>query len=401
MKVLMLSDLYTPVIGGGERHVQLLSREFVKRGHEVVVCTIGHPSLSRYEEENDVKVCRLEGIFQKLTFLFKDPTRRWHPPTSDWLVSKKLDQIVFKEKPDIVHAHGRILYSMLTLRSKHDIPLIVTLHGYWPVCPTSNLMNGSVICDSPLTKHCISCGRESYSAVKSLAVYLATKLNSSKLKLVDKFVAVSSFVGKVHLRHLGLRDRDIVVLPNFYAPEVSRETSVANNLPEDFILFVGALIPHKGVNVLIEAYQRLHPRTKLVVIGARHPSYALRKHENVLVIENAPRELVLEAYRRCRFAVFPSIWPDPCPTVAFEAMSHKKAIISSRIGGFTDIVVDGETGILVPANDVEALSSVMKHLLGHSEIAESMGQKGHELWKQRFTPEVVIPQIEGLYQSEL
>lgn len=68
MKVLMLADLYPPTMGGGERHVQALSRELAKGGHRVNVCTIGHPSLPRYEEENGVKVYRLEGVFQNVPY---------------------------------------------------------------------------------------------------------------------------------------------------------------------------------------------------------------------------------------------------------------------------------------------------------------------------------------------
>jgi glycosyltransferase involved in cell wall biosynthesis len=190
MKVLMLSDLFAPVIGGGQRHVQLLSRELAERGHEVVVCTIGHPSLPKYEEEEGVKVYRLKGLFQRMPFLFRDPTRQWHPPTPDWLVNKEIKRLLFNEKPDIVHVHGRILYSMLPLKNKYDIPLVVTLHAYWAICPTSNLRRGNVLCDRPLSKDCISCSRGSYGVAKCLAVYLATKLNMSKLKLVDKFIAV-------------------------------------------------------------------------------------------------------------------------------------------------------------------------------------------------------------------
>lgn len=399
MKVLMLSDLYPPVVGGGERHVQSLSRELAKRGHEVSVCTIGHQSLPKYEEEDGVKVYRLEGIFQRIPFLFRDATRRWHPPTSDWLVTKKLEQILFEHKPDIIHAHGRIVYSMFPLKNKLDIPLVVTLHGYWAFCLTAALMKGNVVCNSPLTKDCISCGRESYGVAKCLAVYLGTRLNRSKLKLVDKFIAVSYFVKEVHLKYLELRDKDIVVIPNFFAPEVNVETIGAISLPQDYILFVGALIPVKGINVLIEAYEKLHTKTKLVLIGTSHPHYHYRGTENILIMENVPRHVVIQAYKNCRFAIFPSIFPEPFGTVVLEAMSHKKAVITPSIGGFIDMVADGETGILVPPNDAEALSNAIRYLLENPQIAQDLGQKGYEHWKQNFTAEAVVPRIAELYQS--
>jgi len=395
----MLSDLYSPIVGGGERHVQSLSRALAQNGHKITVCTIGHPGLPGYEEEHGMKIYRLEGLFQKMPFLFKDPTRRWHPPTSDWLITRKLQQIVAKEKPNIIQVHGRILHSMLSLSNELGIPLVVTLHSYWAICPTSSLMNGATTCDTPLTMHCISCGRQSYGMAKSLAAYLGTKVNRKKLRLVNKFIAVSSFVREVHLRNLGLNDDKIVVIPNFYAPEASGEIRTTNKLPKDFILFVGALTPIKGVNALTEAYQKLDVGIKLVLIGAKHPAYHYKSTENILVVENAPYDVVMEAYRNCRFAVFPSIWPEPFGIVNLEAMSHRKAVIASKIGGFTDIVVDGETGILVPPNDARALSDAMSYLLKNPALADDMGQNGYERWRQNFTPELVVPQIEELYNS--
>lgn len=100
-------------------------------------------------------------------------------------------------------------------------------------------------------------------------------------------------------------------------------------------------------------------------------------------------------------ALFPSIWPDPCPTVAFEAMSYKKIIITSSAGGFTDVVLDGETGILVSPNETEALSNALNYLLGKPEVAEKVGNKGYERWRQNFTPEAVVSKIERLYHSLL
>ena len=149
---------------------------------------------------------------------------------------------------------------------------------------------------------------------------------------------------------------------------------------------------------MTKAFGYLKIETGLVIMGRRHPEHHYQSIENRLVVENAPRA-VLEAYSKCRFVVVPSVYPEPFGTVTLEAMSYKKAVIASRTGGLTDVVVDGETGILVPPNDPEALTSAMNYLLENLTVAEGMGQKGYERWRQNFTPEVVAPQIEELYQS--
>ena len=123
MKIMMLSDLYPPFQGGIEAHVESLSNQLSKRGHEVFVCTIGRLDLPDYEVKNGVKIYRLEGLFQRIPFLFKDPARKWHPPARDWLISKRLAQIIEKERPDIIHAHGWMVYSIIPLKKRFKIPL--------------------------------------------------------------------------------------------------------------------------------------------------------------------------------------------------------------------------------------------------------------------------------------
>lgn len=397
MKILMVSEFYPPVIGGMERHVQSLSQGLAQRGHEVVVCTMGYRDLPNYEEEAGVKIHRLEGFFQRIPLLFKDPAMRYHPPVRDWSLIRQLGPILEAENSDIVHTHGRILYSALALKKRFDIPIVATLHTYALFCPNTSLMRGNAICDKPFTRDCIACGKDMYGMPKSLFAYYGTRMNKGNLKSVDRFIAVSSFVKQVHAKHLGLSDKDIVMIPNFYSPEV--ESGKEIELPEDFILFVGGLTPRKGVNLLIEAYQKLNIKTKLTLMGGTHPDYLYNSTENILVIEKVPHMMVMQAISRCRFAVFPSIWPEPCPTVAFEAMSQRKAVIASEIGGLKDIVVDGETGILVPPNNSDKLADAIAHLLKNPETASKMGARGYERFMKHYTPDAVIPRIVDVYEN--
>lgn len=400
MKILMLAEDYPPIIGGGGRHVQSLSRKLARRGHEVIVCAVKSPGLPEYEQEAGVKIERLQGFFQRIPFLYKDPMRRWHPPVQDCLLVRQLKLIIREEKPDIIHAHGLGLYSALSLKKSFDIPLVATLHGYGFLCPKRSLFTDkSDLCDEPFTRKCIACGRGFYGLVKSLAAYYGVKTSRDKLKSVDKFIAVSSFVKDVHSKHLGLGDRDIVMIPNFYDPEIGRQQKKAVDLAEDFILFVGELAPYKGVDLLIEAYQKVNAKAKLVLIGGKHPDYHYKSTEAIPVIENAPYNVVMEAMSRCRFAVFPSIWADPCPTVAFEAMCQRKAVITSSIGGLKDIVVDGETGILVPPNDSDKLAEAISYLLERPQLASKMGAKGYQRFIENYTADVVISVIIDLYKS--
>ena len=403
MKILMISEFYPPFIEGSGRHASLLGRELTKRGHEVIECTLWHKHLNRVEEQNGVKVIRFEGIFQKTPFLFKNPKMRFHPPLRDWLITKKLKKIVERERPDVIHVHCWILYSVIALKKKFDIPIIVTLHDYDFICPKKGLMNeNAIVCNEPFTRKCISCGEHVYGPIKSFFIYYGVKLNRNKLKLVDKFIAVSSFVKEVYSKHLSLSDKDIVMIPNFYdirKMKNSRKLKGAVNFPDDFILFVGNFAPNKGVRVLIDAYKRLNTETELVLIGARRPPYHYKDEEEITIIGDAPHEIVMEAFSKCRFAVIPSIGLEACPTVALEAMSCKKAIIASGVGGLKDMVIDGDTGFLVPPNDSEKLAKAIDQLLQDQILQNKMGEEGFKHFLENYASNRVVPKIENVYAN--
>lgn len=351
-------------------------------------------------------VYRLHGFFSRIPSLYQVQAGRFPPPLKDWLLARQLRRILEEQNPDIVHAAGWIIYSLLPALRGVKVPLVLSLLDYRAICSAAGMLANANSCGMSLSPKCIACGRELYGwgplgSAKSLATYFATRANKGKLEHVDRFIAISSYIKKVHVEQLGLEDSRFVVIPNFYAPESDTGLGSPSALPEAFMLFVGALVPAKGVDVLMEAYRRLNTEASLVVIGAKHPRHSYRVGEGIVLIENAPRDLVLQAYNNCQFAVFPSVWPEPSSTVMFEAMASKKAVIASKTGGFPEVLVDGETGILVPPSDAEALSQAMEYLLRNPGVAKAMGWKGYERWSQLFTADAVTLEIEKLYESLL
>jgi glycosyltransferase involved in cell wall biosynthesis len=280
------------------------------------------------------------------------------------------------------------------------VPIVVTLHDYGLICPKKTLLlTNRNVCETPFTLECVKCASEEYGFTKSLAVSVLTKHNRKYLGRVSRYFAVSSFVREVHCKYLGLPADDIVVIPNFYDADQELDAAgLGETLPDDFILFVGYLHPSKGVDVLQEAYSRIRTEVPLVLIGAKNPRYIYRETPDVRVFENAPAALVSEAYKRCRFVVIPSLFPDPSPTVAFEAMSREKAVIASNIGGLTDIVRDGETGFLVHRNDSVELMNRISYLLNSREKCARMGRMGKDRVTSLFSSQAIVPKIEKQYE---
>jgi glycosyltransferase involved in cell wall biosynthesis len=79
-------------------------------------------------------------------------------------------------------------------------------------------------------------------------------------------------------------------------------------------------------------------------------------------------------------------------------MAAGRPVIASRVGGLPELVVDGETGLLVPPGDAKALSHALAHLLGDAELRTRMGQAAKQRSRQ-FRAQTVVPRIEQIYQQ--
>jgi glycosyltransferase involved in cell wall biosynthesis len=220
------------------------------------------------------------------------------------------------------------------------------------------------------------------------------------------FLPVSQAVAQgTQLAEQGLSYR---IIPNF-VPDTLMETCdishpLLEELPQgDFLLFVGDIVPDKGVEILIKAHAQLcnPPMTiPLVLIGRTTKHLCLPLSPHVHVFESWPHAAVLGAWQRCTLAIVPSIWPDPCPTVAMEAMAMGKPVIGSCIGGLIDIVVDNETGLLVTPGDVSELKRAILYLLNDPQRREQMGNCA----RQRVTTlqaKSVLHEIEQVYEEML
>jgi len=97
--------------------------------------------------------------------------------------------------------------------------------------------------------------------------------------------------------------------------------------------------------------------------------------------------------------VLPSIDPDPLPTVVLEAMCSGKPVVSFAHGGATEMVKDGETGMLVPVLDTKAMAAMIETLIKNREKRIEMGRKGKERCHRMFSKDAFIKNFEELYTN--
>jgi len=178
--------------------------------------------------------------------------------------------------------------------------------------------------------------------------------------------------------------------------------------PEPRLLCVGRLIPIKGHLVLLRAVAQARarvPELTLDVAGRGPLQPALKAYARELGLEEAVRFLgfvspVQEAIERAAIVVVPSIG-EGFGMVALEAMERGRPVIASAVGGLPEIVADGETGIVVPPGDADALAEAIVTLAGDLERAAAMGRAGRGRALAEFPPGRCAERIEELYRAAL
>ena len=160
-RILLLSDLYAPVIGGAEGHVGGLARALTDRGHTVSVATAQVPGTPPFELDEGVRIHRVRGLVQRAG-VHESARRPFHPPFPDPLVTRALWRIVQRERPDVVHAHSPIVHSYLPLKRLSRARLVLTMHDYGAICALRVLMRDGAPCSGPGLLKCNACAGRAY-----------------------------------------------------------------------------------------------------------------------------------------------------------------------------------------------------------------------------------------------
>lgn len=402
MRVLLLTEFFPPIIGGIERHVANLGRGLVARGHTVTVATVLHEGLPERESLDGMDVVRLHATSSSFDAVYANQGKRYLPPVPDPGIVRGLRRLTQRFQPDIVHAHNWIVHSFLPLKSAGHARLVLTLHDYSLVCAKKSLLlKDDLLCSGPGPLKCLRCASDHYGTAKGVAIAVANAgMGVFERRLVDLFIPVSSSVADgVGLLASGL---PFEVIPNFVPDDVAATASHGHpalaGLPDRYLLFVGALGRHKGVHVLLEAYQRLQNQLPLVMLGIPWPDMPKQFPPGVTVFQDVPHAAVMEAMTRCVALVVPSIYRDACPTVAMEAMASGKPVIASDIGGLSDIVADGETGLLLAPGNVVELAQAMERLAADGAERDRMGAVGRERVKL-FEASSIVERVELAYRG--
>jgi glycosyltransferase involved in cell wall biosynthesis len=401
LRILQVTDLFEPFIGGMELHVKTLSQELVQRGHEVTVVTAQLPNTPVEEVVDGLRVRRIAGWSARaLAGWYERAEAPFHPPVPDPGVVTALRRIIDELRPDIVHAQGWISYSCLAVARHRPFQLVVTLHDYSFACVRKTLLrSGLTPCPGPRFDHCLRCAPGQYGIAKGAA--LTTGLRAARLlhARVPSWIAISQFVADSS-RCVIPRGHAITVIPPTSAQPPPGPRPEWLPVADGYALFVGALGAYKGLDWLLDVYAGADLRRPLVVIGTTRLDTPRAWPADVLVRTNVPHQQVMEAWRHAGIGLVPSLWPEPFGLVATEAMRSGVPVVASRIGALPGIVVDGITGILVTPGHSTELRAAIRRLDREPKLRASMGAAGL-VRAQQFSAETVTALYEQHYRRLL
>jgi glycosyltransferase involved in cell wall biosynthesis len=412
VRILLATDNYPPIIGGAQIQTRLLAEELRDRGHEVAVATVWQHGLPKFEDNNGVGVHRLRQL--RTLPLVARKWRHYQPPFPDPVTVFGLRRLIARFQPDVVHSYGWFSYSCAVALLRTDIPLLLTARDYAYSCATRTLLYKGKACTGPALLKCVGCAGRNYGVPKGWIAALGVRACAPLLKRKVRAIhSISTYV-QAMVRRDFLDDRDPTgrtsgsIIHDVIGSVRDESDSFDNQVHFDcldqlptqpFLLFVGGLRRVKGIEQLLAAYERLHDPPPLVFVGTLErdsPPFP----PAIPVLTDFPHGAVMAAWDRCLFAVLPSLLPEPFGTVVCEAMSRGKPVIGTKPGGHSDMIIDGETGLLVPSGDVTALADAMQRLIGDPDLRERLGEAARGR-ARLFTPEKAIPRIERIYDDLL
>jgi spore coat protein SA len=231
---------------------------------------------------------------------------------------------------------------------------------------------------------------------------------------VDALIFCSNFL-KTEAGHYAEKVETAVVIPNgadenCFFPSQDDTTQTDR---EPVVLFVGRLVPEKGIHILIEAFRRLMKRKTRVsarIVGStgfghnKSSDYVdeMKKDlpSNVQFAEYASGEKLADEFRRATIFCCPSIWNEPFGMVNVEAMATRLPVVATAVGGIPEIFRQGG-GILVRPDSPEELADAIELLVKDPARREELAEQGYQTYRSRYRWQEIRAQYLDLVRQVL
>ena len=369
MHILQVTPYFYPHFGGVESHVMGLSEGLINLGHEVEVVTSRYSRMPETEKIKGIKVTRLPQWIN----LYNTP------------VVTAIQEFVRRSHADVVHVHSPPPFTeRFAAKGAKDSqkPLVVTHH----------------------------CDLELKGFLGNMAVNLYQSfLGKYPLRVADRVISTTNSYATTSR---SLWDIDVDVVPNAVDIDRFNPQNKGDFIRDKFVeddeplaLFVGRLVPHKGIGILIRALEYLQ-NGKLLIIGdgpylnwLKQLTKKLDIEERVVFVGPISDYWLPAYYAATDVVVLPSTSRlEAFGIVGLEAMASGKPLILSDIPGVRDVISSDE-GFIVEPLDPEAVAHALEKIWDYPENAKQMGLKGRERVVSIFSWKKVSKDVEKIFKE--
>ena len=398
MKALFFTREFPPyVYGGAGVHVEYLATELAKLMEVDVRCfgdqdmNKGNLSVKGFPFEN----AAFDNSNDKLKAVFK---------TLSTCIQMNADEV----DADIVHCHTWYAqFAGIVAKLCYGIPLVITTHSLEPLRPWKREQLGR--------------GYDASSWVEKTAIEMADSIiavsEETKVDVLNNFNVDAE---KVKVIYNGINLQEYVV-----TDKVSTLEKYGIDQSKPFVLFVGRITRQKGIIHLVNAIKYIDPDTQIVLCAGAPDTPEIAKEmedsvaevkkdrDNIIWIDvMLEKEEVIQLYSHADVFCCPSIY-EPFGIINIEAMACETAVVASAVGGIKEVVVHGETGLLVPLEQqTEApfepknpdkfsrdLAAGVNQLISNKELTRKMAKNGRKRVEETFDWTAIAKQVEDLYKS--
>lgn len=365
----MLCMDFPPDARGIGQYVYNLSKTLIKNGHEVTVITRGNWKKTKYENFENIKIFRVRFI----------PLFPFHLRLHGIFLNRLIKTL--EEEFDIIHLHNPSIPLLNT-----SVPMIITVHG----TVIGGIKNRKIL--------------DFFSFGLKLFSKLYENNEKNLLNNVDKITAVSKSCMDELKLYYGVNDVQVVyngVDTDFFTP-------ILNKNKGKYILYVGALDSLKGLIDLINSAKYITFKNlslKFILIGKGHMKKYLKKlirknslENNFSLMGYLNQKKLLGYYQNASIFVLPS-YHEGLPTAVLEAMSCGIPIVATAVPGTSEIIEDGETGLLVPPKSPKKLADSIMGLLDDQELIKKFSKNGRKHVEKNFNWFKITDNFEKIYSN--
>ena len=320
---------------------------------------------------------------------------------------KELTAVVRERRPHIVHFHNTLpLVSPAGYYAARAGGAVVvqTLHNYRLICPGSLLYRDGAVCETCITKRfkwpavAHGCYRENRAASATVAAMLSVHdLAGTYKNAVDAYVALTPFARERFLRGSLPAERTFVK-PNFLLKDPGAGAGEGG-----YALFVGRLSVEKGIDILLQAWQRLQQRIPLIIAGDGPLAGSVRdasdSDDRIRWLGRVGSDEVYSLMHGAASLVFPSTWYEGMPITLIEALACGTPVIASNLGAMADMVQHGKTGYHFDPGSPEALASAVADAFGTGGRLSALRSNARRAFKAEYTAEKNYDQLLQIYRA--